>query len=76
MNLSDVDRRILNVMGDHGGECPQAVVVSSMLPDVNMTYVYGRIKRMQAGGLIDKTGPDNGRTVTLTKSGKAALREA
>jgi len=73
MNLSDTDRRILNVMGDHGGVCPQSDVITALLPDVSQAHTYSRIKRMQAGGLIDKTGPHNGRTVTLTKSGKDAL---
>ena len=73
MNLSDVDKRILQTMNDQGGVCPQSDVITALLPDVSQAHTYSRIKRMQAGGLIDKTGPHNGRTVALTKSGKDAL---
>lgn len=76
MNLSSIDREIIKTINDHGGDCLQSAVISAMLPEVNMSYAYSRIKRMQAGGLIDKTGPENGRTVTLTAAGKAALTEA
>ncbi len=76
MKLSSIDHRIIQVMNARGGSCPQADIITALLPDVNITYVYLRIKRMQAGGLLDKSGPDNGRTVTLTPAGKAALTEA
>ena len=75
MKLSDTDRRIINLIGDHSGSCPQAAIITALMPDVNTTYAYMRIKRLEAGGLLDKSGPDNGRTVTLTIAGKAALRE-
>ncbi len=73
VHLSNVDNEILKTIDSHGGECLQAAIISAMLPGVNMTYVYSRIKRMEAGGLLDKTGPANGRTITLTAAGKAML---
>lgn len=73
MHLSNVDNEILKTIDSRGGECLQAAIISAMLPEVNMAYVYSRIKRMEAGGLLDKTGPDNGRTITLTAAGKDML---
>lgn len=76
MHLSNADREILAAIRDNSGECLQSLVVSSLLPSINNAYVYSRIRRMEAGGLVEKVGPDKEVSVKLTVAGKAALREA
>jgi len=76
--LSSTDREILNVLEQAGGSVPQSTIVNALLPMVSMDHVYSRVKTLAARGLVEKNGENytKDRIVTLTKSGKAALREA
>ncbi len=74
--FSNTDREILKMLEQ--GPLPQSAIVNALLPVVSQDYIYSRVKTLAARGLVEKDGQNytKDRIVTLTKSGKAALREA